>query len=76
MALDHIAEVESSIHPSGFMLVGVKGLNYLPYSTHLSKAALDEYHRNYLQFRIVGVETGRHFVALLNGIRNDPRAAV
>lgn len=76
MTLEHIADVEAKVHPRGFAIVSVKGLNYIPYSEHMRKAAFDEYMRNYIQFSMSGVEVARHFVALVDGIRTNPNAAI
>lgn len=76
MTLEHVAEVIGKVHPRGYAIISVRGQNYVPYSEDMSNAALEEFRRNYIQFQMSGIETAKHFIALLNGIRDDPRAAI
>lgn len=76
MTLEHVAEVIGKVHPRGYAIISVHGQNYVPYSSGMSNAALKELERNFVQFQMSGIETAKHFIALLNGIRDDPRAAI
>jgi hypothetical protein len=76
MALSHVADHDARVHSTGFVILEIKGRNYIPYSTSLSKPAFEEFMRNSLSFYISGVETAQHFIALLDGIRANPDAAV
>jgi hypothetical protein len=76
MALGYVAGHHAGVHPNGYVLLEIKGRNYVPYSTGLGKKAFDEYLRNSLSFYIPAVETAQHFVALLDGIRTNPNAAI
>ncbi|MBR7835618.1 hypothetical protein KDL01_20250 [Actinospica durhamensis] len=71
MALSRIVETELASHPGGFLLIMAIGPNYVPYPPGgLRGPALAEYQRNFLQVEVLGMETARHFVSLLDGERS------
>lgn len=71
MTLDHVATVEMSVHPGGFIILEVIGRNYVPYSSGMSNRAIDELTKNHIQIHITGAEIARHFTALINGQRRQ-----
>jgi hypothetical protein len=69
LALGQISEVGLAMHPAGYVVFSAKGQNYRPYTDRMSKAALEEHTRNYMQVYVSSVEVAQHLKALINGER-------